>query len=80
MAALTIRNLDESIKSAIRVRAAQHGVSMEEEARRLLREAVSQSNHPTPMGQRLLARFSETASEEFRVPERHRPRAAPEWD
>ena len=80
MAALTIRNLDESIKSAIRVRAAQHGISMEEEARRLLREAVSRSSSPTPMGQRLLARFGETATEDFSVPERHRPRTAPEWD
>jgi hypothetical protein len=32
------------------------------------------------MGQRLLARFGETATEDFSVPERHRPRAAPEWD
>ncbi|ADC62124.1 FitA-like ribbon-helix-helix domain-containing protein [Allochromatium vinosum] len=80
MAALTIRNLDESIKSAIRVRAAQHGISMEEEARRLLREAVSRSSSPVPMGQCLLARFGETATEDFSVPERHRPRVAPEWD
>lgn len=33
MASLTIRNLDENVKRALRVRAAARGVSMEEEAR-----------------------------------------------
>lgn len=40
MANLTIRNLDERVKSAIRVRAARHGRSMEEEARQLLSLAI----------------------------------------
>jgi antitoxin FitA len=38
MASLTIRNLDESVKQNIRLRAATHGVSMEEEARIALAE------------------------------------------
>ena len=41
MATLTIRNLDDSVKQALRERAARHGVSMEEEARVLLRRSVS---------------------------------------
>jgi len=36
MGALTIRNLDDHLVSAIKRRAAEHGVSMEEEVRRLL--------------------------------------------
>ena len=36
MASITIRNLDESTKQALRERAAQNGRSMEEEARLLL--------------------------------------------
>ena len=40
MASITIRNLDEGVKSAIRVRAAEHGNSMEEEARLILTDAV----------------------------------------
>lgn len=40
MAALTIRKLDESIKRRLRVRAAEHGVSMEEEVRVILRDAL----------------------------------------
>jgi plasmid stability protein len=42
MASLTIRNLDENVKRALRIRAAARGVSMEEEARRLLVKAVVQ--------------------------------------
>ncbi|WP_273757477.1 bifunctional phosphopantothenoylcysteine decarboxylase/phosphopantothenate--cysteine ligase CoaBC [Bartonella sp. AU55XJBT] len=36
MASITIRNLSPEIKEALRIRAAQNGISMEEEARRLL--------------------------------------------
>lgn len=40
MASLVIRNLDDGLKERLRVRAAQHGRSMEEEVRVLLREAL----------------------------------------
>lgn len=36
MASITIRRLDESLKAKLRVRAATHGRSMEEEAREIL--------------------------------------------
>jgi antitoxin FitA len=36
MSAITIRNIDESVVTAIKRRAADHGLSMEEEVRRLL--------------------------------------------
>ena len=41
MASLTIRKLDEAIKAALRVRAAQHGRSVEDEVRGILREAAA---------------------------------------
>jgi len=44
MATLTIRNLDDSVKQALRERAARHGMSMEEEARVLLRRSVSETD------------------------------------
>ena len=44
MGNLLIRNLDDRVKSKIRVRAARHGRSMEEEARRLLTSAVQRSS------------------------------------
>ena len=40
MASLTIRNIDDTIKERLRVRAAMHGHSMEEEARVILKTAV----------------------------------------
>jgi plasmid stability protein len=41
MGTLTIRQLDDSVKAKLRVRAAEHGKSMEEEAREILRQAVA---------------------------------------
>ena len=80
MAVLTIRNVDEAIKTALRVRAAREGVSMEEEARRILCDALSQQQEPMPLGQRLLRRFSAAASADFAMPERHTSRHPPAWE
>ena len=41
MASMTIRNLDEGLKARLRIRAATHGKSMEDEARDILRSALS---------------------------------------
>ena len=40
MASITVRNLGDDVKARLRVRAAEHHRSMEEEARIILREAV----------------------------------------
>ncbi len=40
MASLTIRNLEEPIKELLRIRAAHHGHSMEEEVRQILRHTL----------------------------------------
>ena len=47
MASITIRNLDNGVKTQLRKRAAGHGRSVEEEARAILHEAVKQENPPT---------------------------------
>ena len=41
MASMTIRNLDDKLKARLRVRAAEHGRSMEEEARDILQSALA---------------------------------------
>jgi antitoxin FitA len=41
VASMTIRNLDEKLKARLRVQAAKHGRSMEDEARDILRAALS---------------------------------------
>ncbi|PIT70209.1 bifunctional phosphopantothenoylcysteine decarboxylase/phosphopantothenate--cysteine ligase CoaBC [Bartonella tribocorum] len=47
MASITIRNLSPEIKEALRVRAAQNGISMEEEARRLLSNPTTFTTFPS---------------------------------
>jgi plasmid stability protein len=42
MASITIRNLDDGLKRRLRFRAARHNRSMEEEARDILRCALSE--------------------------------------
>jgi plasmid stability protein len=45
MASITIRNLDETVKRKLRLRAAQRNRSMEDEARDILRTALSQEGN-----------------------------------
>jgi antitoxin FitA len=46
VASITIRQFDEGLKRRLRIRAAEHGRSMEEEARAILRAALSQEAVP----------------------------------
>lgn len=48
MATLTIRDLDDSVKQRLRVRAAEKGVSMEAEVRSILQSAVADAPRETP--------------------------------
>jgi phosphopantothenoylcysteine decarboxylase/phosphopantothenate--cysteine ligase len=47
MASLTVRQLDEALKARLRLRAARHGRSMEDEIRGILRNAAEQ-DEPAP--------------------------------
>ena len=58
MASITIRNLDDEVKRRLRVRAAEHGWSMEEEARDILRQVVGQPSVQKNLGQAIHARFA----------------------
>ena len=58
MATLTIRNLEDTLKSRLRVRAASRNRSMEEEARQILRAALQEASPPTPdLATRIRSRF-----------------------
>ena len=63
MATLLIRNLDDDVRDKLRVRAAERGHSMEEEARTILADAVEQNEiDPDSLpgsGAALLARLRE---------------------
>ncbi len=41
MPSLSVRRIDSDVYERLRIRAAQHGVSMEEEVRRILRRSVA---------------------------------------
>ncbi len=59
MASITIRNLEDSLKARLRVRAAHHGCSMEEEARHILRAALTEERQPvTHLGDAIRQRFA----------------------
>ncbi|MFM8544327.1 MAG: FitA-like ribbon-helix-helix domain-containing protein [Vulcanococcus sp.] len=73
MATLTIRNLDERTKAQLRVQAARHGRSMEEEARTILRTAIESTQAEVQvegLGSRIHAHFAELGGEELALPER----------
>ncbi len=58
MAVMTIRNIDDAIKNRLRLRAAMHGRSMEDEARDILRSALStEVPRPRNLGQAIHERF-----------------------
>lgn len=57
MAQFTVRNLEEDVKTRLKRRAARRGLSMEEEVRRILRNAVKEEAAPARLGSRIAARF-----------------------
>jgi plasmid stability protein len=59
MASVTIRNLEDSLKTRLRVRAASRGRSMEEEARQILRLALQESpRSSTNLAESIRRRFA----------------------
>jgi plasmid stability protein len=60
MAQVIVRNLEDDVKLALKQRANQHGWSMEEEVRYILRRAVNEETPVTSkLGSRIAARFAD---------------------
>lgn len=70
MASITIRNLDDDIKQRLRVRAAEHGRSMEEEARDILRRVMSDTASPRDLAAAIRARVAPGARADLKLPAR----------
>lgn len=73
---LTIRNLDDALKARLRLQAAQHGHSMEQEVRDILGRALP----PAPdagLAQRIQARFAGLDADALPIPAR-RPARKPD--
>jgi plasmid stability protein len=67
MASITIRNLDDDVKARLRLAAARHECSMEEEARRILRHALLVHESERGLGTRIHERFTKVGG--FELPE-----------
>jgi plasmid stability protein len=81
MATLTIRQLDEKTKIRLRVRAAHHGRSMEEEAREILRSALTTSSPAKGnLAEAIRQRFAEFGGIKLQPSRRDAMRRAPEFD
>ena len=78
MASITIRNLDEQTKARLRVRAAHRNRSMEDEARNILRAALSgDSATPRNLADAIRGRFRPLGGVELRLPAREPMREPP---
>ena len=78
MATLTIRKLDEKTKKKLRVRAAQNGHSMEEEARRILSAGLSEKAAPaTNLYDAIRRRIEPLGGVDLEIPPRSRRMRAP---
>jgi plasmid stability protein len=81
MASITIRNLDDTVKKRLRVRAAQNGRSMEDEARTILRAVlVEEAAPPENMYQAIRRIFDPLGGMELELPPREKMREPPSFD
>ncbi len=81
MASITVRNLDDGLKRQLRIRAAENGRSMEEEARDILRGALNQQpSAPQDLANAIRARFAPFGGIELDLPTRSPMREPPRFD
>jgi antitoxin FitA len=80
MASITIRNLEESLKSKLRLQSAQHGCSMEAEVRNILRQVLTPQPPATGFAERIHQRFVELNLDSLQLPARQTVRNPPDMD
>ena len=79
MASITVRSLDEGLKRRLRIRAAENGRSMEQEARVILRAALLQeATRDKDLADTIRARFAPYGGVELELPSRDPMREAPD--
>ena len=80
MASITIRNLDDDVKTRLRVRAADNGRSMEEEARLILRDVVGRKPSSRNLTSIICSHFGPTNGVDLELPPREPGREPPSFD
>ena len=78
MASLTIRNIDDSLKANLRLVAARHGRSMEEEVRQILQQSLLREKGLEGLGSRIAQRFAAVGGVDLPQVVRTMPRPSPE--
>jgi plasmid stability protein len=67
VASLLIRDLDEEVKARLRVRAAEHGRSMEAEARAMIASALDQRTPERGLGSHIREGFADIGGIELEI-------------
>ena len=80
MASITIRNLDDDVKTRLRVRAAEHHHSMEEEVRVILRDAVGHKPSSRNLAEIARSLFGPNNGVDLELPPRGPMREPPSFD
>ena len=80
MTSITIRDLSDDLKRRLRVQAAEHGRSMEEEAREILRAALTEDSPPVNLAEAMCAHFAPLGGVELEIPPREPMREPPSFD
>ena len=80
MASITIRNLDDEVKTRLRMRAVKHHRSMEEEARLILRDAVEPKLHHRNLVKAIRTRIEPLGGVDLELPPRGLGREPPSFD
>ena len=81
MSSLIVRNLDEAIKNSLRLRAARHGWSMEQEVRQILQQTVAPEQvQATSFAERINSRFAGLNTESLPIPARQTVKTPPAFD
>lgn len=79
MASITIRNLDNDLKRRLRIRSAERGHSMEEEARDILRVALAREDSTVVnLAEAIRRRFEMIEDTDILVPVREPMREPPD--
>ena len=81
MASITVRNLDDGLKRRLRIRAAENGRSMEQEARDILRAALEVEATPAKnLGTAIHELFRAYGGVDLEIPPRQPMRDPPQFD
>ncbi len=80
MASITIRNLEDDVKTRLRVRAADNGRSMEEEARLILRDSVGRKPSSRDLVSIIREHFGPANGVDLELPPREPAREPPSFD